>query len=265
MTLTADEKLAAICVKVKWAKKHFDDLKIARQRFIDVDPKPYAFSVNENLETGEVKLQVIQIAEPPAEIGLLTGDVVHNLRSALDHLAYQLVFVGTKGNGPFRNTYFPISDTAKKYETFKRGKVKGMSKRAKEAIDRAQPYNRGIGHLLWVLDKLDIADKHHALIRSDLRVKEATLTRSDPFVSGSLSYSQLVSFGKFSLPKFREPLKAGDVFFTFNRNDYDDVQPAFDITFRKPEVLQGQSVLVTLEYMIQLVNDLILSFRDKLA
>ena|ERR1700686_4544840 len=261
--LTADEKLAAICVKIERAKKHFDDLKIVRQRF--VDSKPYAFSANENPQTGEVQLQIIHLTDPPDEIGLITGDVVHNLRSALDHLAYQLVFVGTAGNGPFKNAYFPISDTAAKYETSKIGKVKGMTQDAKEAIDSIQPYRRGVGHLLWVLHELDIADKHHALIVSDLRVKEATLSRSGDFFNGSLEYGQLFSFGKFKLPRFREPLKAGDVFFTFNRNDYDDVQPTFDITFSKPEIVPGQSVLVTLEYAIQTVNDAILSFRDLLV
>jgi len=263
--LTADEKLAAIGVKIERAKKHFDNLKIARQRFVDAEPKPYSFSANDNPETGEVELQIIQLTEPPDEIGLITGDVVHNLRSALDHLAYQLVFIGTNGNGPFKNAYFPISNSAAKYETSKIGKVKGMTQDAKEAIDSIQPYRRGVGHLLWVIHELDIADKHHALIVSDLRVKEATLSRSGQSFNGSLTYGQLVSFGKFNLSESRKPLKAGDVFFTFNRNDYDDVKPTFDITFSKPEIVPGQSVLVTLEYAIQTINDAILSFRDLLV
>src|SRR5712691_7954577 len=31
-------------------------------------------------------------------VGLLVGDVVHNMRSALDHLVYQLALINTGGN-----------------------------------------------------------------------------------------------------------------------------------------------------------------------
>jgi hypothetical protein len=45
----------------------------------------------------------------PIRLTAILGDVIHNLRSSLDHLAFQLVWVGT-GAQP-SNIYFPIAVT----------------------------------------------------------------------------------------------------------------------------------------------------------
>jgi hypothetical protein len=94
---------------------------------------------------------------------LAVGDAIHNLRSALDHLAYQLVDIGTEGKGPFEDVYFPISRNAAIYEKAKVRKVAGMVKEAIGAIDAVKPYGGG-NDLLWDLHRFDILDKHRLLI-----------------------------------------------------------------------------------------------------
>src|SRR5690348_1449661 len=54
-----------------------------------------------------IKFQVY--AAPPVRLGVIVGDITHNLRSALDHLVYELA--GRRGGG----TQFPIFDSSERY------------------------------------------------------------------------------------------------------------------------------------------------------
>src|SRR5712692_6108746 len=94
----------------------------------------------------------------------LAGDIVHNLRAALDHLAQQLALLGcpTLNDKELRQIEFPIAETLCKYEADKARKVKGMRPEAIEAIDRLRPYKDG-NHALWRLHELDNIDKHRTL------------------------------------------------------------------------------------------------------
>ncbi len=58
-----------------------------------------------------------RISQPiPHHLSLVIGDIVHNLRSAFDHLAYQAVIAG--GDTPTTNTEFPVSwDSADKHKS----------------------------------------------------------------------------------------------------------------------------------------------------
>ncbi|GAC1399098.1 MAG: hypothetical protein NVSMB56_14050 [Pyrinomonadaceae bacterium] len=62
-----------------------------RNKFINSNP--YRIERESDPQTGYNVYRVFDIQTPPVEIGLLAGDVIHNLRSVLDHLAYQLVYV----------------------------------------------------------------------------------------------------------------------------------------------------------------------------
>jgi hypothetical protein len=48
-------------------------------------------SAEEEDGTGLYMFRVHTAAEPPTRIGLLIGDCLHNLRSGLDHLVWQLI------------------------------------------------------------------------------------------------------------------------------------------------------------------------------
>src|SRR5260370_16394428 len=106
--MSAEERLSLVRVKIERAKKHFHDLQAARIQFME--GTPYRIDRENNAQTGYNLYRVFDIQTPPAEIGLITGDVIHNLRSALDHLAYQLVLVN--GSTPSKQTAFPIWDNA---------------------------------------------------------------------------------------------------------------------------------------------------------
>ena len=111
-------------------------------------------------------MRVSILKQAPAEIGVVVGDIVHNLRSALDHLACQ--FVISNGNSTSSATAFPIfrEDPKSTKKTLSKwsSMTMGMSVEAIRFIDDCQPYK--IRHLpnahhLTLLSTLSNWDKHH--------------------------------------------------------------------------------------------------------
>lgn len=120
--------------------------------------------------TGDMLLKY----EPPElsdEWPLLIGELVHNTRSALEHLAWQLV--GYAGNTPKRSTGFPICREARAFDSNSHGKglhkLEGASDSAIAAVRSIQPFatDRWDGpvenHPLLLLTDLWNYDKHRTL------------------------------------------------------------------------------------------------------
>jgi hypothetical protein len=105
---------------------------------------------------------------PPDELwGPIIGDAVHNLRSALDHLVWELATPHARAETP-RRIEFPIilDDPASNPEI--RGaftkKLKCLRPESHAVIDGAQPYKTGdFHHPLWLLQTLWNTDKHRTL------------------------------------------------------------------------------------------------------
>jgi hypothetical protein len=246
--MDADERIALICVKIERAKKHLGDFEAARDRFFD--PQPYVIERDHNTETGDDVFKVSNLRATPLELALIAGDAIHNLRSALDHLAYQLVLVA--GGMPSTQTGYPIFATGKRYETYKAGKVEGMSDAAKREIDASKPYGRGTDELYW-LHTLNISDKHHELL--------ITLVS----VSGALVLMPRWYKPRFQFYNFRTPVKDGDIILTCEPGFDENVNFAFDVAFGEPEVVKGKPVLELLHQTSDFVDNLILSFRPHLV
>jgi len=251
--MTADERLARIRSKVQRAKQHFGNLKIARDRFIESEP--YVVESKKNPKAGYVDFYLANIQAPPDEIGLITGDVIHNLRSALDHLAYQLVLVNSAT--PTRQTCFPIFDSAQIVTTGTR-QVQGMAQTAIDAINAAKPYQSGTDELWW-LHKLDIADKHHAPLLTLMRVGEADIEVPGGFWQPGFKWPD------FAMPGFGTPLKDGDVFFTCELGVEDYTKVRFDVMLSDPQSIKSFPLVMLLQKILYVVDALIVSFRLELV
>jgi hypothetical protein len=109
---------------------------------------------------GALAYRVRLRSQPPELLGAVLGDAFHSARSALDHLAWDLVLAN--GGQPSRNTNFPIFDGPKA-----QGKVaaalKGASHGVVGKVFALQPW-RGGDDLLWLLHELDLIDKHRLLL-----------------------------------------------------------------------------------------------------
>ncbi|HEX8843333.1 MAG TPA: hypothetical protein VF791_01635 [Pyrinomonadaceae bacterium] len=253
--MTADERLSLIRLKVERAKKHIRDFEVLKTEFIKT--KPYTLVTDFDPHTGYNNTRVTNLTSPPVELGLIAGDAIHNLRSALEHLARQLVLIN--GGTPTIQTGFPVWEDPTEYRAQRNRRVQGMKQSAIDAIDATEPYNGGKGTGLWVLHDLDIADKHHALLVTLISVTNASVLTTNP-------YWWRGGFGvkNFALPNFGTPLKDGDVVLTCDPEFQDNVKPTFDVALVEHKVVKGKPLLEGLHYLSNLVDSLILSFRDEL-
>ena len=163
--LRAIDRLILIRVKIEWAKKHLSNLAaesltlkqttvVARDEETGVPPHPISMLCSDFPSVPTISFDAVCLA----------GDVIHNLRAALDHLAQHLALIGcpTLTDAELRQIEFPIAETSTKYESEKARKVKGMKPEAIEAIDRLKPHKDG-NNALWRLHELDNIDKHRTL------------------------------------------------------------------------------------------------------
>lgn len=159
---SVDERLRHVVLKIKRAKEH--DAELHRQLRSFLDAKPYKVGYKHDPVTRKLIYYVIAVDPIPDCLPLIAGDVIQNLMSALDHLAYQIVCRDTNGYPPNPNwIYFPIADDLQKYDAKKAGKIQGASGATIAAIDALKPYKGG-NDSLWSLYRLNNIEKHRLLL-----------------------------------------------------------------------------------------------------
>lgn len=110
---------------------------------------------------------------------LLVGDCIHNARSALDHLAFQLAMLNHASPEAASRISFPVYLTRREFQNATRNKIAPfISAEALAEIEKLQPYSNGDGkqEVLWVLSQLDIIDKHRLLIVTKSKVRPTSFT-----------------------------------------------------------------------------------------
>ncbi|WP_348267729.1 hypothetical protein P8936_00450 [Edaphobacter paludis] len=245
--LESTDRLILVQVKVEGAKKHLrnlatDILALDHVAILTPDPDtgiaPHPIAL---LHPNKIQ----SVPKLPFNIVTMAGDVVHNLRTALDHLAYHLVAVGMEcapvlplTDAEMRQIAFPIAETLKQYEADKPKRVKGMLPEAVEAIDRCKPYKGGNDEL-WRIHELDNIDKHRTLF---------TLAHDFLFTGDWFDGAYLV--------KADNPLFAG-----VETQVEKDVQLEIKEALSQPQVTNANALLPSLHDLINLVDDLIVSFK----
>ena len=153
------DPLLSVSYKLERAKAHLDDLEKLIKEYFGLDP--YLIERLEDTSTGDLVYLVRVKHEVPLSIALPAGDVVHNLRSVLDHLIWRIVELS--GGTPTRSTCFPIRKDNQGIDDAINQALDGANDRAKSLVRRLKPY-QGSNDLLWKLHSLDIVDKHRLLI-----------------------------------------------------------------------------------------------------
>lgn len=114
------------------------------------------------------------LVQPPLSVSILAGEIVYQLRSALDHLAFELVKVSAASKGIIlpakweENCLFPLwLNPPKKPPVFNCFShcLPGISVASYTFIESLQPYHSGAGHhnVMAILAKLCNIDKHRHL------------------------------------------------------------------------------------------------------
>jgi hypothetical protein len=134
--------------------------------------KPYKVVRDAN---GEKTLRIIR--QPPSDVSLFAGEMLYQLRSALDHLFFELVERNYGKPVPkeiARECQFPLLDTrptghsspVPKHVLFSKQKLfQWIPDKAYTFVESLQPYNTGYPatQLLGMLGKLSNIDKHRRL------------------------------------------------------------------------------------------------------
>lgn len=156
-------ELEGVWLKVARAQEHLEAYEDAVKAFIA--ERPFDFSPECDLTTREKVWRIRgNPLPPPIRISGIVGDVIQNLRSAFDHLAWQMVL---KANGtPSNRTSFPLELTSEAFKNRANTKLRGMTPQMKDAVRDLQPcfethpYRRKM--LAW-LEELNNLDKHRHL------------------------------------------------------------------------------------------------------
>lgn len=160
--------LSACRAKIERAYEHRDSLQAIIPRPLYDKPDLVQLSAKLDPQTGQHVFRVAAIDDEwRLRVGVFLGDIVHNLRSALDHLFWALScrYLGiAKTERMYKSVQFPIEDGSQGLAN-KRKHFGGIPSVQWAVIDGAQPYDRADpAHLaLRALRELSNRDKHRAL------------------------------------------------------------------------------------------------------
>lgn len=173
--------LEGVEAKLGRAGEHLDALYSEVREFVsNGDPHELVKHTDQEARTFRVTMKVLK---EPDEIcwGLLLGDFLHNLSSALDHLVWQLVLLNSRA--ATRDNHFPIAMRGTQYWCARKNGTPSLRDRAlrdvadehRALIDEAQPYRGGQlakQHPLAILHDLSNIDKHRFLHPTFIAIEE---------------------------------------------------------------------------------------------
>ena len=153
-----DAKTKRACTQLNALKTDMDGLCLDVQKSI----------VHEIQEDANKQAWIFRGEKPdiPIEWSVRIGEILYNLRSALDHLVWGLVI--TNGETPGRHNEFPIVNDITEWDSHKSRKLRGVSSKVENMINRLQPYTGGMNlpfdvSAFWTLATLCNIDKHRHL------------------------------------------------------------------------------------------------------
>lgn len=161
--------LDGVWAKIERSQVNYVDLNRDASRWaMAAGETPTVTTVKEtDPETGAITFRVVSVPDAPSvRWGTMLGDAIHNLRSALDHLAFALADLDSPNRGEDRITQFPITRTLEQFEATPR--LRFLSDHHRAMVKREQPWvvsppPHVADHPLSILEELDNADKHRVI------------------------------------------------------------------------------------------------------
>jgi hypothetical protein len=152
---------SAPLIKIARARKHLAELEEEIGVFLSTEPARLRRRGVSG--TPEPPLQ-LRIVLPPEHLGAIIGDIVHNLRAALDLVACDMVRAVEGKDANVEGVYFPFCQKAEDLEGVIRARqFHRAGDRAVHVLCGLKPYRGGNAALRAVHD-LDVQDKHRSLI-----------------------------------------------------------------------------------------------------
>lgn len=177
--------LAGAQLKLARAQRHVEDLRSAIQAHFQSNP--YRINKRED-PTGDLVYTVEILEQLPPDLGAVVGDAVHNIRSVLELLTWQLV--RANGGHPNKDTSFPICRTQASFDQTAQRCLAGASIRAVRFVKRLKPWPGG-NETLVQLHMLDIVDKHRVILVVGSAYRHVVLKIQVPWRQESVPFPPL--------------------------------------------------------------------------
>jgi hypothetical protein len=161
---------------------------------------------------------------------------------------------------PTQDTAFPVGrrgvPTSAYWKTLVGGKAKGASKALMQALIALQAYEGGRDSDVWLIDRLDLVDKHHLVLTTGVAYSALTFDIAATVRDMTDWMKNLPEMPIRLRPADRYPVQEGTELFIADPADFDkhgELKFSFDVAFGEPPGLQGEPVVPTLW---QLLGDL---------
>jgi len=240
-------------LKIERAKCHICELNSEITEFLSRDP--YRIIIEEGPDSGQCSWTIRVREEVPIHFPTIIGDAVHNLRTALDILACDLVRLNHQSPD---NVYFPFSWKRDGFEgAIRKRNIDLAAPEVVDIIRRLEPYEDGAGYMLRAVHDLDIIDKHQMLIPVVHCVNTS-------YTSFSSHFSDDQIFLKLRSTHF-DRVKDGTVLCYTPITDEikvgQNLKPTFEITFGDGQPLERQPIIPTLFQFVSAVEGIIKMFE----
>jgi hypothetical protein len=169
--------LTGVGFKLDRASKHIEALRVEIATFVRSAAESFGFRT-ERIPKPDGSVHYVLYAvvreQPPDTLAPISVDAIHNIRSALDYLAYELASPKARKS---RSTQFPICMDESQFrdaDTIRR--IESVADDERELIERIQPFNATDPPRhdpLAILNKLSNRDKHRLLVPCVAAVSEA--------------------------------------------------------------------------------------------
>lgn len=228
-------------LKIDRAKRHFNELDAEIKAFFARGP--YVITTDDDPKSGDRFFKLTIREDVPLSLSAIIGDLVHNLRAALDIAICDAV--RSNGASVVTSNGFPIFDKRREFKREVSRKIDGTNARTRRLIHLLKPYKSG-RKALWSLHNLDIVDKHNTILVAAASYRHFVLRSKLPVPWQETP----VEFPGISIrPKDRLfPLKDGatvmKVAAKARRAEIeDDFEFSFEICFGEGNALAGEPLL----------------------
>lgn len=108
-----------------------------------INRSPYGLIKHRGDKPDAFYFELHRLGQPPIALGIIFGDYVHNLRSALDHLAWQFVRLNDRGVPVHKRSevYFPVAPSLPEF--WEKPPLRWLTVEQVTFIEGFQPYRSG--------------------------------------------------------------------------------------------------------------------------
>src|ERR1035437_1347444 len=159
------QDFTGIAEKLKRAEENIYNLYFEMERFFKEGEYPVLPENDRKLLLKAIEYHKNRVIPP--RFGVLTGEIIHQLRSSFDHIIWHFSLGSIKNPRQIEFPVFEERPVNHDRRTLYERKIQGVTDlNARALIERLQPYNAAdpLDDSLWIIHDFDIVDKHRELI-----------------------------------------------------------------------------------------------------